>query len=107
MTATSTAKTPNTDPDNLVNTTILHFDSNHAPVVTGAATLEAVPQNSGARLITQSELLSNVSDPDGDALTAINLAISSGLGTLADNHDGTWSYTPRPATPLSCRSRIR
>ena len=88
------SQTPNTDPDNLVNTTILHFDFNQAPVVTGAVTLEAVPQNSGARLITQAELLSNVSDPDGDALTAINLAISSGLGTLADNHDGTWSYTP-------------
>ena len=63
-------------------------------MVTGAVTLEAVPQNSGARLITQAELLSNVADPNGDALTAINLAISSGIGTLADNHDGTWSYTP-------------
>ena len=88
------SQTPNTDPDNLVNATILHFDSNQAPVVTGAVTLEAVPQNSGARLITQAELLSNVADPNGDALTAINLAISSGIGTLADNHDGTWSYTP-------------
>ena len=42
----------------------------------------------------RSELLSNVSDPDGPSLTAINLAISSGLGTLVDNHNGTWSYTP-------------
>ena len=46
--------------------------------MTGAVTLEAIPQNSGARLITQAELLSNVADPNGDALTAINLAISSG-----------------------------
>ena len=98
---------PNTDPDNLVNATILHFDSNQAPVVTGAVTLEAIPQNSGARLITQAELLSNVSDPNGDALTAINLAISSGLGTLADNHDARGATRRYPATPRSCRSRIR
>ena len=28
------------------------------------------------------------------SLTAINLAISSGSGTLVDNGNGTWSYTP-------------
>src|SRR4029453_17331640 len=31
---------------------------------------------------------------DGPALTAINLAISSGQGTLINNNDGTWSYAP-------------
>ena len=33
-------------------------------------------------------------DVDGDALTATSLAISAGCGTLVDNGDGTWSYTP-------------
>ena len=33
-------------------------------------------------------------DVDGPALTAVNLAIASGKGTLVNNPDGTWTYTP-------------
>ncbi len=43
---------------------------NHAPDVTGSVTLAAITENSGARLITQAELLGNVSDADGPSLTA-------------------------------------
>jgi hypothetical protein len=67
---------------------------NDAPVVTGAVTLAAIAEESGARLITQAQLLGNVSDVDGPSLTAANLAIAVGSGTLIDNNDGTWSYTP-------------
>ena len=35
-------------------------------------------------------------DPDGGTLTAVNLVIAAGGGTLVDNNDGTWSYTPAP-----------
>ena len=31
---------------------------------------------------------------EGDSLTATNLAISAGAGSLSDNGDGTWDYTP-------------
>src|SRR5207253_369270 len=31
---------------------------------------------------------------ENNTLTASNLQISSGLGTLVDNGNGTWSYTP-------------
>ena len=54
----------------------------------------AMPEDGGPRLITQAELLANASDVDGPALTATNLAIAAGNGTLVDNLDGTWSYTP-------------
>ena len=47
-----------------------------------------------ARLITQAELLANATRCGRPSLTAINLAISSGNGTLVDNGNGTWSYTP-------------
>jgi len=57
-------------------------------------TLAAIDEDSGARLITQAELLANSNDVDGDVLTATNLAIASGSGTLLDNGDGSWSYTP-------------
>ena len=66
---------------------------NDAPTTT-PVTLAAIAEDSGARLITQAELLANATDVDGPALTAVNLAISSGNGTLVDNGNGTWSYTP-------------
>ena len=66
---------------------------NDAPI-TSAVTLGAIVQDSGARLITQSQLLANASDVDGPSLSATGLTIVSGSGTLADNHNGTWSYTP-------------
>ena len=67
---------------------------NHAPVVAGVVTLSAIAEDSGARLITQAQLLGNVTDLDGPSLTVANLAIAAGSGTLGDNHNGTWSYTP-------------
>ena len=66
---------------------------NDAPT-TSAVTLAAIAEDSGARLITQAELLSNANDVDGDPLTAQNLSISAGSGTLVDNLNGTWTYTP-------------
>ncbi len=62
--------------------------------VTSPVTLAAIAEDFGARLITQAELLANASDVDGPSLTAVNLQIATGQGSLADNHDGTWSYTP-------------
>ena len=64
-----------------------------APVIGAPVALAPVSQDSGARLITQSELLANAFDLDS-SLQAVGLAIVSGAGTLIDNHAGTWSYTP-------------
>ena len=47
---------------------------NDAPTTT-PVTLAAIAEDSGARLITQAELLANATDVDGPALTAVNLAI--------------------------------
>ncbi|MCA9139722.1 MAG: DUF2341 domain-containing protein, partial [Planctomycetales bacterium] len=66
---------------------------NDAPT-TSAVVLAAIPEDSGTRTITQAELLSAAGDIDGDSLTATGLAISAGSGTLVDNGDGTWDYTP-------------
>ena len=67
---------------------------NDAPVVTGAVTLAAIAEDFGARLITQAQLLGNVTDVDGPSLTAIGFAIATGSGTLVNNNNGTWTYTP-------------
>src|SRR6185437_12472723 len=66
---------------------------NDAPVTT-PVTLAAIAEDSGPRLITQAQLLANASDVDGPSLTAINLAISTGSGSLVNNGNGTWSFTP-------------
>ena len=66
---------------------------NDAPT-TSPVTLLAMPEDGGARLITQAELLVNAVDVDGPALSALNLTISAGNGRLIDNGNGTWSYTP-------------
>jgi hypothetical protein len=67
--------------------------ANNAPT-TAPVTLTAINEDSGIRVITQAELLTNASDADGDALNATGLVITSGIGALIDNGNGTWSYTP-------------
>ena len=56
---------------------------NDAPT-TSTVTLAAIAEDSGARVITQAELLANASDVDGASLTATNLAIAAGSGTLVE-----------------------
>jgi len=67
--------------------------SNDDPT-TDAVTLAAIAEDSGARLITQAELLANAADVDGDSLTASDVEIAWGNGALVDNGNGTWTYTP-------------
>ena len=66
---------------------------NDAPT-SSPVTLAPIAEDSGAHLITQAALLANASDVDGDVLTAGNLQISAGNGSLIDNGDGTWTYMP-------------
>ena len=68
-------------------------DVNEAPQTTPVV-LTNIEEDSGVRTITQTELLANATDVDGDTLTATGLTIATGNGTLLDNNDGTWSYTP-------------
>jgi hypothetical protein len=39
-------------------------------------------------------LLVDASDPDNPSLTATDLTLASGVGTLTDNGNGTWTFTP-------------
>jgi VCBS repeat-containing protein len=69
--------------------------TNDAPE-TSDVVINEIKEDSGGRLITQAELLAHATDIDSAALTATNLQISSGNGTLLDNGNGTWTYTPAP-----------
>ncbi len=65
---------------------------NDAPTV-AAVNLGSIAED-GSLLITQADLLTGSADVDLDGLSAVNLALTSGSGTLTDNGDGTWTFTP-------------
>ena len=66
---------------------------NDAPTIS-PVTLTPFLEDSGTVTITQNDLLVGADDVDGDILSAIGLTITSGSGTLVDNLDGTWDFTP-------------
>lgn len=74
-------------------TTVAVTAVNDAPT-TSPVTLADLAEDSGARLITQAELLAHASDVDSPTLVASDLVIASGQGTLLDNQDGSWTFTP-------------
>ncbi len=59
---------------------------------TSTVTLSSMAEDT-SRTITQTELLANATDVDGDALTVTSLQIASGSGSLSNNGNGTWTYT--------------
>ena len=65
---------------------------NDAPT-TVPVTLASVAEDT-VRVITQAQLLVGANDVDGPALTATGLSIAAGLGSLVNNGNGTWNYTP-------------
>ncbi|EJG0888697.1 tandem-95 repeat protein, partial [Vibrio parahaemolyticus] len=70
-------------------------DSTDKPLATTPVTLDAIEEDSGSIIITTEELLSSVDDEDKDTLSVENLIIDKGNGTLVDNGDGTWTFTPQ------------
>ncbi|TOO25535.1 tandem-95 repeat protein, partial [Vibrio parahaemolyticus] len=70
-------------------------DSTDKPLATTPVTLDAIEEDGGSIIITTEELLSSVDDEDKDTLSVENLIIDKGNGTLVDNGDGTWTFTPQ------------
>ena len=66
---------------------------NDAPVAS-PVTLVAIAEDSGARIITQADLLVGVTDVDGPPATITALSVATGNGALISNGNGTWTYTP-------------
>ncbi len=69
---------------------------NDAPT-TSPVTLAPIAEDSGARLITQAELLANASDVDGPAMTATGLTIATGSAAWSTMATAP-GPTPRPST---------
>jgi large repetitive protein len=64
---------------------------NDGPVAGAAIVLAAVAEDTSVT-ITSAQLLANASDIDSATLSVQNLVASS--GTLINNNNGTWSFTP-------------
>ena len=47
-----------------------------------------------AYTITAATLLAGVTDVDGPALSITSVSVASGDGSIVDNGNGTWTYTP-------------
>ena len=86
LTDSFTAVSSDGSASHIVTVTIHGMDD--APV-TAPVGLAPIAEDSGPRLITQAELLANASDIDGPNLSAANLQIASGSGSLTDNGNGT------------------
>jgi large repetitive protein len=81
------------DPKSVAGTANLTITTVNDAPTTSAVTLAALAEDT-SRVITQAQLLGNAADIEGNTLTASALAVTSGGGSLVDNGDGTWTYTP-------------
>ena len=73
--------------------TITVTGTNDAPVVS-SVNLGAVDEDT-SRVITETELLAGASDADGsDTLTVTSVSVDPAIGTITDNGDGTFTFTP-------------
>jgi hypothetical protein len=63
---------------------------------TSEVTLGDVSEDSGPIVITTAQLLGSAADVDGTLLSVAGLTVTSapGSGSLTDNGDGTWTFTP-------------
>lgn len=71
--------------------TVYVSDANEAPVVAESVDLGVITAT-GSITITSEMLLTNTSDENGDGLSIVNL--SSNNGTIVDNGNETWTFTP-------------
>ena len=93
-TSASFSYTISDGPNDIIGTATLDITPQNDSPTTSPVSLTAIVENSGPRTITQSELLANANDVDGDSLLANGLVVTAGSGSLVDNGDGTWNFTP-------------
>lgn len=69
------------------------------PVISGPATLTALNEDT-SRILSRANFLQNVTDADGlNTLSVLNVIAS--IGTIVNNGNGTWTYTPPPNNDTS------
>ena len=74
----------------IINLNILYV--NEAPIVMNVD-LGAFNED-GSITFTEAQLLAESTDPDGGTLSIVSVAVASDNGTITDNSDGTFTFTP-------------
>src|SRR6267142_1290950 len=77
---------------NILVGSVLFNNVNHAPVAT-PVTLAAGTEDT-AYTINAATLLAGVTDVDGPSLSITAVSVASGGGSIVNNGNGTWTYTP-------------
>ncbi len=80
--------------DNAAALVVDPVDDNEAPETSSVA-LGDTDEDSEVTF-DEADLLVGSSDPDGDVLSVVDLQVTNGAGTLVDNGDGTFTFTPNP-----------
>ena len=65
---------------------------NSAPTA-GSVELGSTDEDT-AKTFTSADLLTNASDPDGDPLAVTAVSVAPEYGSVTDNADGSWTFTP-------------
>ncbi|WP_213865970.1 tandem-95 repeat protein, partial [Vibrio crassostreae] len=80
---------------NTVTHTVNFAPVNDGPVATDPT--DTLINDNESITYTEAELLANASDIDGETLSVTNVAYAGTDGTLVDNGDDTWTFTPNNA----------
>ncbi|WP_417348369.1 retention module-containing protein, partial [Ferrimonas sp.] len=97
--ATSGYDTAAPDDQPEVNDAPEDITTNQAPIALSASAPTLVTPEDTSIRITSEQLLSHITDPEGDALSVGSLRLAdTSAGTLVDNGDGTWTFVPADNT---------
>src|SRR5690554_3582252 len=80
-------------------------DLNTIPEVSGPVSIGDMDEGTTITL-TQEQLLTNATDADGDDLDISDVSVDREFGTITDNGDDTWTFTP-PNTSRTLTQKIR
>ncbi len=76
------------------NLNFLFDDVSQPPSVPEVVLIGNVPEDSGARIITEAELLEGAVFPVGQPLFITSLTVPADQGAISSNGDGTWTFLP-------------
>ncbi|MGH1378387.1 MAG: Ig-like domain-containing protein [Alphaproteobacteria bacterium] len=92
--------TDNQGASSTASVTVTVVGVNDVPVAENDGVYNETDEGGASLTVTEADLLANDTDPENDTIEITNISINPGEGSITDNGDGTWTYTP-PVDSLS------